>query len=111
MALSNPASSHCVQVGGTLKIQKRGDGAEYGVCYLMDNRQCDEWALFNGQCPLEGMKVTGYTTPAQVYCAIQGAKILIVSNDSDSDCLFSDGSLCTVQAFFDGKCWQGKTTR
>ena len=60
----NPASQYCASVGGTLKIEQRGDGAQYGVCYFADNKQCEEWALERGDCPVGGVKVTGYNTPA-----------------------------------------------
>ena len=50
----------------------RGDGGQIGVCYFEDNRQCEEWALMRGECPVGGVKVTGYVTPAGRYCAITG---------------------------------------
>ena len=56
--IANPASVNCINKGGTLSIQKRGDGGEYGVCIFEDNRQCEEWALFRGECPAGGKKVT-----------------------------------------------------
>ncbi len=71
-AIANPASVNCIDKGGTLSIQKRGDGGEYGICIFEDNRQCEEWALFRGECPAGGIKITGYVTPAARYCAIPG---------------------------------------
>jgi predicted metal-dependent phosphoesterase TrpH len=35
------------------------DGGEYGICVFEDNRQCEEWALFRGECPAGGRKATG----------------------------------------------------
>lgn len=98
--LANPASTYCVHSGGTLQIQKRGDGGEYGICFFEDNRQCEEWALFRGECPLKGLKITGYTTPAAVYCVIQGGKI----NGSQSDCVLPNKKSCHVNALYDGRC-------
>jgi putative hemolysin len=62
--LANPASQYCADQGGTLTIEKRGDGGEFGVCTFEDNLQCEEWAMMRGQCPVGGIKVTGYLTPA-----------------------------------------------
>ena len=62
--IANPASENCAKQGGTLVIQKRGDGGEYGVCMFEDNRQCEEWAMLRGECPVGGIKITGYITPA-----------------------------------------------
>ncbi|MCR4406900.1 MAG: DUF333 domain-containing protein [Anaerolineae bacterium] len=57
--IANPASENCIKQGGTLMIQKRGDGGEYGVCVFEDNRQCEEWAMLRGDCPVGGIKITG----------------------------------------------------
>lgn len=79
-ALANPASVHCVNLGGTLEIRTGPGGGQYGVCIFEDNRQCEEWALFRGECPAGGVKITGYLdgTPegeARAYCAIRGGKL------------------------------------
>ncbi len=63
-SMANPASVNCEKVGGSLKIEERPDGGQYGVCMFADNMQCEEWALMRGECPAGGVKVTGYTTPA-----------------------------------------------
>jgi putative hemolysin/predicted metal-dependent phosphoesterase TrpH len=57
--IANPASVNCINKGGTLSIQKSADGGEYGICIFEDNRQCEEWALFRGECPAGGRKATG----------------------------------------------------
>src|SRR5512141_2262274 len=67
VGMANPASTNCVDQGGTLSIQKRGDGGEYGICLFEDNRQCEEWALMRGECPAGGIKITGYITSASQY--------------------------------------------
>jgi len=59
MGIANPASVNCINKGGTLSIQKSVDGGEYGICTFEDNRQCEEWALFRGECPANGKMVTG----------------------------------------------------
>lgn len=106
LALANPASTNCIKVGGTLSIQKRGDGGEYGICVFLDDRQCEEWALFRGECPVGGLKITGYTSSAQIYCVIQGGKTIAVdaAAEKKTPCVFSNGTQCNLQALFDGQC-------
>lgn len=106
--IANPASENCIEQGGTLDIQKRGDGGEYGVCLFDDNRQCEEWALLRGDCPVGGLKITGYITPAAQYCVITGGEYAI-TGDSNSDpeqgtCTFEDGSACDVWDYYNGIC-------
>ena len=106
--IANPASQYCVDQGGTLTIQTRGDGGQYGVCYLEDNRQCEEWALLNGACPVGGLKVTGYVTPAAQYCAITGGTYAITGNSNTDNeqgtCTFTNGVVCDVWDYYNGKC-------
>lgn len=58
VTLGNPASNYCIDSGGTLSIEKDGNGGEYGICHFEDNRSCEEWAMFRGDCPIGGMKTT-----------------------------------------------------
>lgn len=106
--LPNPASENCIQEGGKLVIQKRGDGGEYGVCLFEDNRQCEEWAMFRGECPIGGIKVTGYVTTASQYCAITGGEYTVTGNSGASDeqgsCAFKNGTTCDVWEYFNGTC-------
>jgi putative hemolysin len=106
--LPNPASQNCIDKGGTLTIEKRGDGGEFGVCTFDDNRQCEEWAMMRGDCPVGGIRVTGYVTPAGRYCAITGGeyKVTSASNDPNEQgtCTFKNGKTCDAQAYFDGTC-------
>lgn len=101
--LANPASVNCKNVGGNLVIQKRGDGGEYGLCYFEDNRACEEWALFRGDCPVGGVKTTGFDTVDQNYCAWSGGQTFAVPN---SVCTFKDNSTCPTLAFYNGTCSQ-----
>jgi len=109
--LPNPASENCVAQGGTLSIETREDGGQYGICLFEDNRQCEEWALLRGDCPVGGVKVTGYLTPAAVYCAITGGEYAITGNagagDEQGTCTFKDGSQCDVWAYYEGECAPG----
>ena len=106
--LPNPASENCIEQGGTLQIEKRGDGGEYGVCLFEENRQCEEWALMRGDCPVGGLKITGYLTDAARYCAITGGEYQMEdASDPENEqgtCTFSDGSSCDVWDYFNGVC-------
>ncbi len=48
--MPNPASVHCIEQGGKLEIRKRPDGGEVGFCVFQDGSECEEWALFRGEC-------------------------------------------------------------
>ncbi len=43
--IANPASEHCVKLGGRLEIRTEADG-QRGYCHLPDGRVVDEWTLF-----------------------------------------------------------------
>ncbi len=103
--LANPASVNCVEKGGFLRIVKRGDGGEYGICFFEDNRQCEEWALMRGDCPVGGLKITGYATEAAQYCVITGGTYTIIDGQADPEtgtCAFPDGSSCDVWNYYNG---------
>lgn len=106
--IANPASKNCVDQGGTLSIQTRSDGGQYGVCVFEDNRQCEEWALLRGECPVGGVKVTGYVTPAAQYCAITGGEYQATGESATGQeqgtCTFKNGQTCDVWAYYEGKC-------
>jgi putative hemolysin len=99
---------NCVQQGGTVSIQKRSDGAEYGVCLFVDNRQCEEWALLRGDCPAGGLKITGYVTLAAQFCAITGGEYAITGNSNTDQeqgtCTFKNGQTCDVWEYYGGTC-------
>jgi putative hemolysin len=106
--MANPASIYCLEKGGKLDINKRNDGGEYGVCIFEDNRQCEEWALFRGECPDGGVRVTGCVTPAALYCAITGGHYSEISLGKNTDergtCSFKNGASCDAWDYYDGKC-------
>jgi len=106
--LANPASENCIAQGGSSEIEQRGDGGQFGVCYFEDNRQCEEWALMNGDCPVGGLKVTGYVTPAARYCAITGGSYNITEttnlDNEQGTCIFKNEGVCDVWDLYNGKC-------
>lgn len=106
--IANPASENCIKMGGALNIEQRGDLGSIGVCYFEDNRQCEEWALFNGACPVGGLKVTGYTTEAARFCIITGGQYTITGNSGTANeqgtCAFSTGAICDAWEYYNGTC-------
>jgi putative hemolysin len=99
--VANPASANCLNNGGRLVIAKMGNGGEYGLCYFDDNRACEEWAMYRGECPVGGRKTTGYDTIDQSFCAWSGGDTLAVPN---SICTFKDGKTCPTVDFYNGVC-------
>ncbi len=99
--VANPASQNCVAIGGFLKIAQRGDGGAYGICIFADNRQCEEWALFRGNCPPTGLKITGFLTPQAIYCALLGGDVL----KNESQCQLPSGKKCSTRELYEGKCF------
>ena len=107
--LANPASENCVAEGGRLMIETAGDGGRYGVCLFEDNRQCEEWVLLRGACPVGGIKVTGYATPQTRYCAIRGGAYLVTreqtaSMPEEGSCTLPGEPACDALALYDGRC-------
>ncbi len=109
--LANPASVHCREQGGITRIERTPRGDQYGVCLFQDNRQCEEWALLRGQCPVGGLRVTGYVTPAARYCAITGGSYSVTAASNTAaeqgSCRLPDGRVCSAASHFDGSCPRG----
>ncbi len=108
VGMPNPASAYCREQGGTLVLLLRGDESQYGVCIFEDNRQCEEWAMMRGECPIGGLKVTGYATIAAQYCVITGGEYQITANsgaeDEQGTCAFKNGNSCDVWDYYNGVC-------
>lgn len=102
--IANPASVNCINKSGQSKIQTKPDGSQYSLCYFEENRACEEWALYRGECPVGGRKTTGYDTIAQSYCAWSGGQTYAVEN---AICTFGDGSTCPADAFYSASCQKG----
>ena len=105
--VANPASGNCVYVGGGLAVEDNGGGGEFGVCHFTDNRQCEEWALFRGDCPVGGVRVAGYATPAARFCAIRGGAYKVTANETaakpgQGTCTPPGGRACDVHALYAG---------
>lgn len=105
---ANPASRNCLDRGGTLQFEKDGSGGQFGICRFEDNRQCEEWALLRGDCPVGGIRVTGYVTAAARYCALRGGRYQVLSGSlsvgEQGLCGFANGKACAAGSFFAGLC-------
>lgn len=99
--LANPASVNCTEKGGTNIMKQRGDGSEYGLCQFEDNRACEEWALYREECPVGGVKTTGYDTISQKYCAWVGGQTIA---DPNANCTLPNGNTCNNDALYNGTC-------
>lgn len=97
-AIPNPASQNCIEKGGTLTILKRGDGGQYGVCLFPDGKQCEEWALFRGDCPVGGVAIPDSSTSEESYCLITGGIIL----DDPTQCHLPTEKICPLKNFYLG---------
>lgn len=101
LRMSNPASEFCISSNGKLVIETREDGSQYGLCYFDDNRACEEWTMYRGECAVGGVKTTGYDTVDRKFCAWSGGRTYAVEN---SICTFLNGSTCSTRDFYDGSC-------
>ena len=104
----NPCTQNCIDQGGQVTMATRGDGGQYGICLFEDNMQCEECALMRGECPTGGVRVTGYSNSAAVYCAITGGSYTPVANQGAPDeagtCSFNNGTVCDVWSYYAGQC-------
>ena len=108
-ALANPASVNCEKVGGTLEIVTDASGWQVGICRASNGLQCEEWALFRGECTLNtqpGM-IIGMPNPASVNCIKWGGTLEIMTNKDWAQygmCTGSNGVKCEEWALFRGEC-------
>ncbi len=97
--IGNPASINCTDQGGEFQIMVKENASEYGICLFEDNRQCEEWALMRGDCPVGGLKITGYDNNQQIYCAITGGKV----NMNKNTCTIKN-KVCDLTEYYFGTC-------
>jgi len=105
--IANPASENCVKQGGTVDIRKEAKG-EVGYCKFADGSECEEWALFRGECAAGGAKAD-MPNPASANCVKQGGTVDIrkEAKGEVGYCKFADGSECEEWALFRGECAAG----
>ena len=98
--IANPASVHCETQKGVLTMAKNAKGDEYGICTFEEGRQCEEWALFREECPKGGVKLTGYDTEEQRYCAIAGGQV----DMEKKTCSLPDNRVCDLTNYYNSDC-------
>ncbi|MDD4151964.1 MAG: DUF333 domain-containing protein [Candidatus Gracilibacteria bacterium] len=103
-SIANPASTYCVEKGGSLQIKKKADGREYGICVFDDNRMCEEWSMYRGECPIGGKKITGYIGEVAKYCAISGNEFINKGQDKNGDdigdCKLKSGEIIDASKYY-----------
>jgi len=98
-ALANPASTFCSENGGQWKTWNNNVG-EGGVCYYSESRQCEEWAMFRGECPVGGADLSAYTdNKSKQYCLMVGGTVV-----DDNDCTLPSGTTCNLVELLSGVC-------
>jgi hypothetical protein len=106
--IANPASVNCGKQGGVLTIETGPGGGQYGVCSFPSGKQCEEWAMFRGECPVGGVDVKGYATAAGRYCAITGGTYAATSKkgaaDEQGTCTLKGGKSCDAGEYYAGNC-------
>lgn len=100
LSIANPASVNCTKVGGTNAVME-GPNGQYGLCQFPDDMICEEWALYRGECPVGGVKTTGFDTIEQKYCAWAGGQTLAVPN---AQCTLPNGQICSDESLYNGTC-------
>lgn len=87
----------CTTNHGQIVTQYNAGNYAYQVCLFDDNRQCSVNALQNKQCPIGGIKIIGYDNSAQIYCAINGGKVLAVES---AICTLNDGTQLSAVKYY-----------
>jgi len=100
-AVASAAYSKCVQNGGFVSTARRGSSGYYNVCNFADDMSCELYSLYNGQCPVGGVKTVGYSTTGQVFCALRGGS---PQGNANGQCKMPDGKTCSTAAVYSGAC-------
>ncbi|MFA6603823.1 MAG: DUF333 domain-containing protein [Patescibacteria group bacterium] len=104
LKVANQASTNCVSSGGALQIAEK-TGGQYGVCVFPDGKQCEEWAMFRGECAIGGVDLKGLAEPADIYCAITGHEAVKSAKAGQAGTCKINGVECAAQDYYDtGEC-------
>ena len=98
--VASAAYAKCINNGGFVSTSRRGSGF-YNVCNFEDDMSCELYSLYNGQCPIGGVKTVGYSTTPQVFCALRGGQ---PSGSENGQCKMPDGKICSTDAVYKGTC-------
>jgi len=99
IGMANPAAVNCEQKGGTYQD---------GECIFADGSSCDAWSFLKGECspqPEPGpTPVPGgdWNENLNGNCESNGGTV------EGSNCIFSDGSSCDLEALLLGECQPGE---
>jgi putative hemolysin len=75
--IPNPASVHCEENGGTLKIETDASGEQTSLCLFEGGGACEEWAFYRGDCQVGGIyPVEEY---AEDGCKVYRNEVLVYS--------------------------------
>ncbi len=86
--IANPASEYCIKMGGKLEMKTDENRGQFGICYLPDGTDCEEWALFRGECGKNSGKETpsrGLVCPEASKPACENGVLIAVEKDKN-DC-------------------------
>ena len=50
VGLPNPAAVNCINTGGSLQTRDATDGSQTTYCVFPDGLECEQWAMFRGEC-------------------------------------------------------------
>ena len=77
------------------------------VCLFEDGSYCETESFANEECKM-GEKVYSVDDETSVveYCVDKGGEVR--AEEDASLCMFSDGSYCEVEAYFNGECREGE---
>lgn len=99
VGLANLASEFCAEKGGQWKTWNNTVG-EQGICYFSEVRQCEEWAMYRGECPVGGADLSAHlNNKANQYCLMVGGTIV-----NDEDCSLPSGTICNILELYRGIC-------
>jgi len=98
VSIANPASTFCSENGGALSFDTRPNG-QYGICVFEENKQCEEWALFQDNCPIGGVDISLYNSASEIYCAIRGGVV-----DLEIGTCSIKEDVCLLEDYYEGIC-------
>lgn len=50
--IPNPSATNCIQEGYEYEIRTNPDGSQTGYCISSEEKECEAWEYFRGECEL-----------------------------------------------------------
>ena len=94
--IANPASVNCGDKGGWLEIRNdtsTPEGGQVGYCIFFGGHECEEWALFRGECTSTGTAAENSEMRGQKLARMDGFKVEKILKQvctTDADCTTPD---------------------